>query len=125
MATLYNLNPSLNSVNGFGLPFCEDTYTSTLGAGTEATLTVPGFNAIGIPSATTYNKFIAVFSYEAAKNVYVALNATAAVPAGNSFAASTSELNPPAKLVKTGDVIHVICADASTDISIALYAVQE
>jgi hypothetical protein len=125
MATLYNLNPSKNSVNGFGLPFCADTYTSTLAANTEATLTIPGFNATGIPSAATYNKFIAVFSYEAAKNVYVSVNSTAAVPAGATLAASTSELNPPAKLVKKGDVIHVICADGSTDISIALYSVQE
>jgi len=124
MATQYVINKFINGVNGFGLKFCANTYTTTLGAATEATLTVPGSSAVGVAN-TDKNKFIAVFSYEAAKNVYVAVNATAAVPVGGTLAASTSELNPQAKTVNAGDVIHIICADASTDVSIALYAVQE
>lgn len=125
MATQYNVNKYVQGVNGFGLLFCDTIYTSTLSASTEATVTVPGKSAMGAVNASTTPKYIAVFSYEAAKNVYVALNTTAAVPAGATLAASASELNPSAKLVKAGDVIHVITADASTDISIAFYAIQE
>jgi hypothetical protein len=125
MATLtqYELNAWIKGVNGFGLPFCKTIYTSTLGANTEATLTIPGSSAMGVANSTSKSQVLAVFSYEAAKKIYVAVNGTAAVPAGNSLVASTSELNPPAKVCKEGDVIHVISA-ATGDISIALYAIQ-
>jgi hypothetical protein len=124
--TNYNVNDYLKGVNGFGAPFCNLIYSATLGAASEQTVTVPNTAAKGaISSTTTKNRFLAVFSYEAAANVWVALNATAAVPAGGTFAATTSELNPPAKVVKGGDVIHAITANANTDVSIALYAIQE
>lgn len=125
MTTQYLFNKFINGFNGFGLLFCDAVYTVTLSAATEASIAVPLTSAMGGVNASVNNKWIAVFSYEAAKNVYVALNATAAVPAGATLALSTSELNPSAKTVKSGDVIHVICADASTDMSIAFYAIQE
>ena len=123
MTTEYNVNKYLQGVNGFGSLFCEDTFTVTLGAATEATLTVPGGSGDGSIGASV-NKFLAVFSYEDANEVWVANNATAAVPAGATLAASTSELNPPAKVVKTGDVISIISA-GTPDVSIALYSIQE
>lgn len=116
----YNVSDQVKGVNGFGTQFCTKIYSSTLGAGTEATLTVPGVNSIGSIVGSSKAQYIAVFSYEPSKKVYVALNGTAAVPAGNTLAATTSELNPPAKTVQEGDVIHVISA-AAADISIALY----
>lgn len=121
--TQYDVNSWLQGVNGFGLPFSNTIYTSTLGAGVEATLTIPGSSGMGVPNSRSKAQFVAVFSYEPSKKVYVAINGTAAVPVGNTFAASTSELNPPAKTVKEGDVIHVICG-AGADVSIALYAIQ-
>lgn len=124
MATQYNINPNIHGQNGFGLPFCEDTYTARLAATTDTSLTVPGIAANGMPCATVNNKFIAVFSYEPNNIVWVAVNATAAAPAGAGFAASTSELNPSAKLVKAGDVIHMFAVTADTDVSVALYPVQ-
>jgi hypothetical protein len=123
MATQYNINDLVKGVNGFGLQFCANNYTVTLGAATEATLTVPDFTSIGTINNNTA-KLIAVFGIEPAKKVYVALNAAAAVPVGATLAASTSELNPTAKSVKAGDVIHVISA-AAADVSISLYAIQE
>lgn len=118
MTTVFNINTAVNGALGFGLPFCDTIYTATLAASTEKTITVPG---AGSDTSRQINKYIAVFSYEDAKNVYVALNATAAVPAGSSFAASTSELNPPAKYVKAGDVLHLITADTDVDVSVAIY----
>jgi hypothetical protein len=124
MATNYNIDKTKSGVNGFGLPFCNTIYSVTLTASTDTTVAVPLTSAVGAPTATTYNKFMAVFSYSSGKDVFVALNATAAVPAGNTFAAATSELNPTAKMVKSTDVIHFISA-STPSITVAFYAIQE
>ncbi len=124
--TLFNVPTIVQGVNGFGTPFSNTKYSTTLAANTEATVTVPGYTSAGSISATpTYNRYLAVFSYHAARNVWVALNATAAVPAGNTLVATNSELNPPAKVVKAGDVIHMICATASTDVGVVFYALPD
>lgn len=124
MTTLYNVNKNFQGFNGFGAPFCDKIFTTTLGANTEATVTVPSTLSPGMaPSATTSNTFLAVFGYSAAATVFVAKNATAAVPAGNSLQSSTSEINPPAKIVKAGDVIHIVSA-GTPSVSIAFYSTQ-
>ena len=124
--TQFQTDKNLNGVNGWGLPFCKQIYTATLGAATEATVTVPATSATGVASGTQKNKFIAVITCEQGKKVYAALNATAAVPAGTSLAASTSALLPiqSARYVKAGDVIHIISA-AAADVSIEFYGVQD
>jgi hypothetical protein len=124
MATNYNIDKTKNGVNGFGLPFCNTIYSATLTASTDTTVAVPLTAAVGAPTATTYNKFMAVFSYTAGNDVFVALNATAAVPAGNTFAATTSELNPAGKMVKSTDVIHFYSA-TTPKVTVAFYAIQE
>ncbi len=122
--TQYNIDRQTCGVNGWGLPFCGQVYTVTLGAGSEQTVTVPSNLPLGVPGSL-YNKFIVVITCEQAKKVYVAVNATAAVPAGGTFAASTSELLPvqSAKFVKAADVLHFVCA-AAADVSVAFYAIQ-
>lgn len=125
MTTLYNVNTVFQGVNGFGSPFCDTIYTATLAAATATALTVPGKAAIGMASAgISKNTYLAVFSYAPSAKVWVANNGTAAIPAGAAFAASTSELNPPAKIVKAGDILSMICT-AGADVSIALYSTQE
>ncbi len=125
MTTTYNVNNSLKGVNGFGTQFCDTIFTATLAAATEETFTVPGKSALGNINSSTLTQYVAVFSFESNLNFYVAVNATAAVPAGGTFAASTSVLNPKAKIVKQGDVIHVICATAGADVSVELFYIQE
>jgi hypothetical protein len=125
MTTLYNVPTTVQGINGFGSPFCATIYSATLAAATNTTLTVPGKAAIGMGSATpTKNRYLAVFSYAPSSKVWVANNATATVPAGASFTATSSELNPPAKIVAAADVINMICT-AGADVSIALYSLQE
>ncbi len=127
MTTQYNIDKNISGQNGFGLQFCDQTYTATLKAAADTTVAVPSSAAIGAPSSNVYNKWVAVIQYaraDATKPVYVAKNATAAVPVGATFAASTSEIEPPAKHVKTGDTLHFICA-AAADVSVAFYAVQD
>jgi hypothetical protein len=125
MATQYYQDAQTAGVNGWGRRLTDTSYTSTLGAGTEATLTVPGIASMGTSAAVENNKFIAVITVEQAKKVYFALNGTAAVPVGNTLAASTSALLPvqSAWFVKRGDVLHIISA-AAADISVEFYAIQ-
>lgn len=125
LPTTYNINRAIASTFGaYGAQFATHKFTTTAGAGVEATLTIPGISAMGNVNSTTKAQWMAVFSYEPAKKFYVAVNATAAVPAGNTLAASTASLNPPGRIVKEGDVISVISA-AAGDMSIELYYVQE
>lgn len=122
MLTQYNSNSFACGVNGFGAPFCNDTYTATLAVATDTTLTVPSISAMGTFPSTSEAKILAVFSYEPSKKVYVAVGALASSPAGAAFAASTSELLPPAKVVHAGDVLHFICS-AAADVSVAFYQI--
>lgn len=127
MTTNYMLNVNRGGVNEWGQPFCDTIFTATLGAGAETTLAVPAKAAMGTQSADRFNKFLAVFSVQQNAKVWVAVNGTAAVPAGAAFAASTSEMINPAascKYCKTGDTLHFISA-AAADISVAFYAIQE
>ncbi len=127
MTTQYNIDKNISGQNGFGLPFCDRIFTATLGAGVDTTLAVPAAAAMGVPSANRFNKWVAVIKYARAvpaSAVFVAVNAAAAVPAGAAFAASTSEIEPDAKHVKTGDTLHFVCA-AAANVSVAFYAVQD
>ncbi len=107
---------SQQTVNDFGLGFASLKYSAALAATTDTTLTIPG-------NAKRYKAVIKVN----ANLVWVALNATAAVPAGTSFAATTSELisdnNPLCREVVAGDVLHFFTATATTAVSVVLYAV--
>jgi hypothetical protein len=66
-------------------------------------------------------KILAVFSYAPGASVWVAKGVAAAAPAGVNFALSNSELNPPAKVVHAGDVLHFF-AGAIANVSVAFYA---
>jgi len=86
-------------------------------------LTIGGNAAMGAAAATTYNKYIVLFSFEPGSQVWVALNEIAEAPAGASFATTTSELNPSARTVKAGDVLHFYTDDATGSVvSAVIYA---
>jgi hypothetical protein len=105
---------SQQPVDDFGLLFPDLKYSAALAATTDTTLTIPG-------NASRYKVLIKVD----ANVVWVSLNATAAVPAGMSFAATTSELVSDNKAlcreVKAGDVLHFYTATATTNVSVVLY----
>lgn len=122
----YNISAVLKGINNFGNYFSDTVYTAKLAAATAASIIVPNTGAIGYPGTTNgINKFVAVFSYDnAATDVWVALNQTAAVPAGSTFALSTSVLRPQARVVQGGDVLSFISA-GTPNISVEFYAIQE
>lgn len=122
MPTSFSMVRDINAFNGFGLPFSIDKYSATIVADTDATLTVPSTGPLGSSSSTYSNKFIVIFSYEAGASVWVANNTTAAKPAGATFASTSSELNPSARYVKAGDVLHFLTPDTSAEVSVVFYA---
>lgn len=125
MSTVYKLQKDVAGYNGFGLPFSDQKYSASLAITTDTTLVVPSSGAIGAP-LNQVNRFLAIVQVEANLSVWSALNATAAVPAGGTFAATTSELiiggEYYAREVKAGDVMHFLAPTAGTDISVVFYA---
>ncbi|CAB4127706.1 hypothetical protein UFOVP93_44 [uncultured Caudovirales phage] len=107
---------SQQPVDDFGLIFPSLKYSVSLAETTDTTLTIPG-------AAPKY-KALMKTSYNGV--VWVALNATAAVPAGDTLAAVSSELldsNPLCREVKAGDVLHFYTETANTIVSVVLYAI--
>ncbi len=100
--------------NAYAPAFSTNSYSASMTIGSEQTITVP----------SNFKNWIAVFAYEPGSVVWVALNTTAAVPAGASLAATSSELIPSARMVSAGDVIHVITASTTAEVSVSLYAVS-
>lgn len=96
-----------------------DKYSATIAATTDTTLTVP----------SNFKNWIAYFSVEPAKSVWLAVNATAAAPAGATFAATTSELLttntqlPTARLVNAGDVLHFFSQSGTANVGVIFYAI--
>lgn len=123
MTMPFAMSRDINGYNGFGLQFSDTKYSASIAQNTDTTLTIGGSAVMGAAAATTYNKYIAIFSYEAGAQVWVANNATAGVPGGATFASTSSELNPAAREVKAGDVLHFFTADASgATVSVVIYA---
>ena len=104
MSTKYNVirdtNGSVTGINGFGIQPSTDIQNGLLAATVAQSITVPD----------NYQKWIAIFSYQSGKNVFVSTKTTAAVPAG-AFGAASSLLNPPALQVNAGDTISLITND--------------
>jgi hypothetical protein len=120
MTTRLLFERDVQGLNSYAPSFSTNKYTATLAATTDTTLTVP----------SDFENWVAYFSVEASKLVWLALNATAAAPAGASFAASTSELIPNVsqyqigRRVQAGDVLHFFSQSGTANISVALYAIS-
>jgi hypothetical protein len=125
MTTQYKLQKDVAGYNGFGLPPCDQKFSASLAITTDTTLTVPSSGAMGAP-LNQVNRFLAVIQVEANLSVWCAVNATAAVPAGSTFAATTSDLIIGGEYyaieVKAADVLHFLAPTAGTDIMVKFYA---
>lgn len=125
MTTQYKLQKDVAGYNGFGLPPCDQKFSASLAITTDTTLTVPSSGSIGAP-LNQVNRFLAVIQVEANLSVWLALNTTAAVPVGSTFAATNSDLIIGGQYyaieVKAGDVMHFLAPTAGTDILVKFYA---
>jgi hypothetical protein len=124
MVTRFSITRDINGTNGFGLEFTNTAYSATLTQDTDTTLTIPGGGALGGSKDSSSNYFLAIFSYDPSTSTWVALNTAAHTPAGASFAATASELNPVARLVKGGDVLHFWSHGTATNVSVILYSLS-
>lgn len=88
----------------------------------SATITVGSATSIIVP--TTYKKWIVSFRYYP-NDVWVDVTgATAAVPAGATLLATTSEMNPASLTLQGGDTISIITDLATADVSIVMWPVS-
>jgi len=115
--------------NDFGQQYSDQIYNATLVAATNTTLTVPGGGMMGAITSfggvNNKNKMLAVI--RTTGDVWVAVNQTADVPAGGTFAQDTSELVTnvldKAYLVNVGDVLNFFAKTGTTpSVSVAFYA---
>jgi hypothetical protein len=121
-STPFSMTKDINGSNGFGIQFAVDNYSATVAQNTDTTLACPLTSTLGGATSQTKNKFLAIFSYQPGASVWVANNATAAVPAGGSFASTTSTLNPSARQVQAGDILHFYTSDTAAAVGVTFYA---
>jgi len=112
--TQLNFGRDVQGMNAYAPQTSSNKYSANLVNGGASSITVP----------SSFQNWIAVFSYQPGVDVWVDFSgATAAIPVGATFAATTSELNPAARYVSGGSVISAITANATADMGIMLYAV--
>ncbi len=115
MSTLLNFGRDAQGANAYAPPPATDMFSATLVAGAASSITVP----------SNHQTWIAVFSSEPAADIWVDFSgATAAVPAGSTFASTTSELNPAARMVQAGSTISLITDTSTADVGVMLYAIS-
>lgn len=109
----FSMSRDINGYNGFGLNISNVIYSTTLAAGVAQSLTIP-ISSIDSP------RYLAIFTCEPGGIFTWAQNDVATLP-GGSFALTTSEANPIARVVKAGDVLSFITSDTTLMLWVSLY----
>ena len=122
MTTKFSMSRDVNGFNGFGLKPSDTNINVTLTASTDTTFTIPGASAIGGSTYQTKALWLAIFSIDPGDTVWVAVNATASAPAGNTFAATSSFSNPAGLELQEGDVLHCFTTQTGVDVSVRFYS---
>lgn len=118
------LAANYNSLMNSDVPLSDTIYSATLATTTDTTLAVPLASDLGGTNTSVKNYLVARIRHTPGKDIYFAVGATAAVPAGSSFALTTSELldeNVCEYKVKSGDVLHFYTAASTASVSVAFY----
>lgn len=120
MSTILNFGTDASGLNAYAPKFPTDIFTATLSNGSAKSVTVP----------QNHSQWVMSVSVQPGGEVWVRENGTAAIPAGSSFAASNSELNPGPRLVNalqkdgvTATTIGFITPNTTCDVEVSFYAV--
>lgn len=111
---LLNFGRDAQGYNAYAPEFAPVHFSATLASATPASFTVTG----------DYKTYIVSFSYQPGTSNWVALNTTATIPVGGTFASTASELNPGARWVSQGDVISLVTHNTTADVGVSIYGVE-
>lgn len=131
MTVQFRTQEEIKGINDFGQQPSDQNYSATLTAATDTKVDVPGGGIMGgmtsYNGSNTKNKMRAVISTDL--DVWMAVDGTAAVPAGASFSSTTSILIPAGSTkafdVNVAEELHFISKAATTpSISVSFYALN-
>lgn len=115
MTTELHFGRDSQGYNAYAPQFPTDIFTATLTTGTPHSLTVP----------SNFPQFVMYVRVQPNGWCWVSRTATAAVPAGATFASSQSEMITGTieykRVVNSGDVISFITSNATCDVSVSLF----
>jgi|GEM_PF-2245552 len=115
MSKLLQFARDSNGVASQAALVSTDIFTAAILSGASQSFTVPSAN----------NTYRCKLNYQATNNVWVAVNQTAAVPAGATFASSNSADVPNELYLMAGDVVNVLNNSGSTcNVTATLWAVS-
>lgn len=114
MAVKFSMTRDINGYNGFGLMPSDIMWNGVLVSGVEQTITIPSSPYASYPNLVT------IFSFAPGSSIWVAYNKTSTPPT-STIALGDIELNPTARSVNEGDIIHFSTNDASNEYGVILY----
>jgi len=113
-----NFGRDSHNYNAFAPHPSNNIFNSTLASGSAASCTVP--------SGTNYPYWAVSFRYQPGATVFVDVSgATAAVPAGATLVAATSELNPASLTLVAGQHISMITDDTTADVAVVMWPIGQ
>lgn len=113
-ATVLNFGRDSQGYNAYAPAPSNNKWSAAITDGSATSFNVP----------STHQTWVVSFRYYP-NDVWVDVSgATAAIPAGATFATTTSELNPASLTLQAGTKISVITAQTTADISVVMWPVS-